>query len=773
MKTLSETTWETAQASPTNRLGRRVSVIGLSAAAALVLVFGVKLRAQPPRPSAASAQQAGIQAQQLHLSKSVLRAQSQIVRIDVEVTDGKGRPIEGLRPDQFTVTDDGKIEKISAYSYSDIEKMETAGPEDTTPIVVPVDNSAPNVRPAEAEAISNQVHDRRMIVLFFDMTSMGTDDILRAHDAADKFLKKQMSPADLVAIVTFGTNLSILANFTNDRTTLDKAIAALVPGAASQLANPLYAAAQNGEYSAQQDTGAAYTADETEFNVFNTDQKLEAIENLTEVLAGIPGRKALVQFTGGITQTGEENRAELRAATDAANRADVSIYSIDARGLFASPPGGDATTEASTGNSMFSGASVFHQIDQREDSRDTLATLSTDTGGRAFFDLGDLSDAFPKIQSENSGYYLIGYNLPPDVKRDGSWHAVRVKVNAPGEHVRYRNGYYAPRDFQHLEKEDRDQQLADAMNSESPKVDLPIAVETGIFRISDQQIYVPIAAKLSSTALDWAQKHDRREAAFDFAAEVRAVPSGQIVAQLRDTITVHLAEERYQQVSRSDLVYQGGVVLAPGNYRLKFLAREDESGKIGTFEQPLDIPARSAARMTLSSVLLSSQLVPAEKSSEVRTQGEGLRARIGASPLQVQGEKIIPSVTRFFNQGQTLYVFFQAYFPEKGGKASAFDENALRGGLVFFRNGVQVNATPLIAPAEINPRSHTASFRLSIPLAKLPKGRYTVQAVAIAAGTQQSAFGRSYFALEQAHTAAGAPAPATPASSVKSNALPN
>lgn len=744
-----------------------LAIIGLAVAS------GVQMHAQQATRPAESSAQSGVAGEQLHVSNGVLRAQSQIVRIDVEVTDSKGRPIKGLRADQFTITDDGKVEKIAAFSYADIEHMETAGPENSRPLVFPVDNSGPNVRPAEAEAISNEIHDRRMIVLFFDMTSMATDDILRAHDAAEKFLKSQMSPADLVAVVTFGTNLSILANFTNDRATLEKAVAALVPGAASQLGNPLYAAAQNGEYDVQQDTGAAYTADETEFNVFNTDQKLEAIENLTEVLAGIPGRKALVEFTGGITQTGEENRAELRAATDAANRADVSIYSIDARGLFATVPGGDATASAATGNSMFSGASVFHQTDQREGSRDTLATLSTDTGGRAFFGLGDLSDAFPKIESENSGYYLIGYNLPPDVKRNGSWHAVRVKVNAPGAHVRYRNGYYAPRDFQHLEKEDRDQQLADAMNSEDPEVDLPIAVETGMFRISDQQAYVPISAKLSSSALDWAKKHDRREAAFDFAAEVRAVPSGRIVAQLRDTITVHLDEQRYEQVSRSDLVYQGGVVLASGSYRLKFLAREDESGKIGTFEEPLSIPARSTSSMTLSSVLLSSQLVQAEKSSEVRTEGEGIRARMTASPLEVQGEKIIPSVTRFFNQGQTLYVFFQAYFPEKGAKNAAFDANTLRGGLVFFRNGVQVNATPLLAPTEIKERSHTASFRLSIPLAKLPKGRYTVQAVAIAAGTQQSAFGRSYFALEQAPAPPGAQtAPATTAPAPQSETSP-
>jgi VWFA-related protein len=721
--------------------------------AAGLLFAPVSVPAQQP-PSQAPAQQQPAPANPTF----VLRSQSNTVRIDVEVTDSSGKAIKGLRADQFEVSDDGKQQKISSFSYSDIEKIETATEDSAKPIVVPVDNEGPGA----ADAVTDTVRDRRMLVLFFDMTSMETDDILRAHAAAQKFLKTQMTPADLVSVVVFSTRLAVLANFTNDRAVLDKAIAEIVPGAATQIANPLYAAATNGEYDVQEYTGAAYTPDQTEFNVFNTDQKLAAVEGLANVLGGIPGRKALIEFTGGITQTGEENRAELRAAADAANRADVSIYSIDARGMFATPPGGDVTTNAATGTSMFSGASVYHQTDQREDSRDTLSTLSVDTGGKTFFDLGDLSDAFPAIQRDNSGYYLLGYDLPSGVKRDGTWHAIRVKVNAPGVHVRYRNGYYAPRDFQHLEKEDREKQLADAMRSESPEVDLPIAVETSMFRLSDTQVYVPISAKLSSSALDWAQKHDRREAAFDFAAEVLAQPSGQSVAQLRDTITVHLDEQQFQQVNRSNLVYQGGVVLAPGSYRLKFIARENESGKIGTFEQALTVPVRSAARMTLSSVLLSSQLVPVEKSTEVQIHAQGTRAQITGSPLEVEGQKIVPSVTRFFTQQQTLYVFFQAYYPEKTDKAETFDPATLRAGLVFFRGGVQVNATPLLPPTALDPKTRTASYRISLPLAKLPSGHYTVQAVAIAAGTQQSAFGRAYLALEQA-PAAPNPAAAPPA----------
>src|SRR5215472_10415815 len=699
-------------------------------------------RAQQAAAAQGSAPQNAAQQAPGESAQPVLRSSSDLVRIDVEVTDRYGKPVKGLRADQFTVTDDGQPQKASIFSYEDIEAVETAPDSDAKPIVLAVDTPNDVVAQDEGE----QARNRRLLVLFFDLTSLGNDDLIRAHDAAAKFVRQQMTRADLVSVVSLNTNLRVLCDFTNDRDRLNTAIARLLPGVSSQLSNPLYAAAQNGEYDVQQDTGAAFTADETEFNVFNTDQKLEAIEGLANVLSAIPGRKSVIEFTGGITQTGEENRTQLRAATDAANRANVSIYSIDSRGLMAAVPGGDVTSDAASGTSMFTGAAVFHQTDQREGSRDTLATLSTDTGGRAFFDLGDLSDAFPKIQQDNGGYYLVGYYLNANVKHDGSWHAVRVKVNAPGVKVRYRNGYYAPRDFQHLERESRDEQLAEAVHSDNPVVELPIAVETAMFRLNDEQVYVPISAKLSSTALDWAEKHGRRQAEFDFAAELRAIPSGQIVAQLRDTINVQLDQQRFEQVHQSNLVYQGGVVLSPGTYHLKFVARENESGKIGTFEQNFSAPARPPQRLSLSSVLLSSQLVPVEKSSEVQTRTQGVRAKLAASPLEMQGERIVPSVTLFFSPQQTLYVFFQAYYPEKG---DAFDANALRAGLIFFRNGVQVNTTPMLAAAAVDEKTHTASFRISLPLARLPAGRYSVQAIVIGAGTQQSAFGRAYLALEE------------------------
>jgi VWFA-related protein len=154
-------------------------------------------------------------------------------------------------------------------------------------VVIPLANNTPS----QSEALENQTRDRRMIVLFFDTSSMATDELLRARDSALNFVKKTMSPADLVGVVVYANTLKVLEDFTNDRKKLAAAVQSLTPGMTSQLATNDYAAATNGESDVSEYTGAAYTADETEFNVFNTDEKLAAVQSLANVLAAIPGEK--------------------------------------------------------------------------------------------------------------------------------------------------------------------------------------------------------------------------------------------------------------------------------------------------------------------------------------------------------------------------------------------------------------------------------------------------------------------------------------------------
>ncbi len=722
--------------------GSRFGRVLLTSLLIFTLAAGPSILAQEKKQQPADPRQAPPPPPQepARRGEAVIRATADLVLIDVQVTDRDTKPIRGLKPEHFTILEDDKAQKLSHFDYFDIEKVETAGVTDAAPVVVPLGAIA------APEQVRQAVRDRRLVVLFFDMTSMQPEELQRATDAGQKYIREQMSPADLVAVVAFSNRLGVVAPFTNDREGLLAAVARLRPGKDSQLASQGTGAAAAGEEAATEDTGAAFSADETEFNIFNTDRKLAALEAVSEMLRGIPGKKSVVHFTGGITQTGEENRSQLRSATDAANRANVSLYTVDVRGLQAAIPGGDASQGGAAGTAMFSGAAVFRQVASRQDSRETLATLSADTGGRMFADSGDFKEVFDKVQGDTSGYYLVGY-YSGNAQKDGRWRNVKVRVDTKaaalpsGARVRHREGYYAAKDYGLFTAEDRERQLDEAMRAENPRVELALALETAQFRLSAEETFVPVAAKLASSALEWAQKRGRHEAEFDFAAEVREETTGRPVAALRDTVKVKLEAERFAQVQQRAIVYQGGVILGPGNYRLKFLARENETGRVGTFEQGLSVAPRRAERLEISTVLLSSQLETVRKTGEVEKKALAPDARMQRSPLEVAGERIIPSVTRVFTTQQQLYVMFQAYVPQKS------DAARLRAGLVFFRNGQRVSETPLVEAAELDARTRTAAFRLSLPLEKFAPGRYTVQAVAVEAGADQAAFAKSYFAL--------------------------
>jgi VWFA-related protein len=709
-------------------------LLGSSLIGLLVVPASMGQQGQPPPLNPRSAPQAPPAAQQSNPAQRRIHVAVNLVLIDVRVTDRNGKSIRELKPEQLTVFEDDKSQKVSTFQYFDIAAIETAGTTEPKPIVVPLAGVAPT------ESVQQEIQNRRLIVLFYDLTSMQPDALLRAVKSGEQFLRAQMSPVDLVSVVAFGNQLRVLANFTNDRDALMRAIREIMPGEESGLMEFADAAPAPGEEVVAEDTGAAFTPDQTEFNVFNTDRKLSAVVSLSELLRQIPGKKSVIHFSSGITQTGEENRSQLDAAVDAANRSNVSIYTVDAGGLYATIPGGDASMGAAMGTAMFTGASIFRQVEMRHASRETLVTLATDTGGRAFFDLGDFSEVFRRVQEEGTCYYLLGY-YSTDSKHDGRWRRVRVKVNVPGAHVQYRRGYYAAKDYGAATAEDQQQQLDQAMRAEAPRVEFPVALETSYFRLNEREFFVPVAAKVDSTALEWLEKSGKHEARFDFAAEVRDEQSHRIVSALQDSIKISLGAERFQQVQRRALLYQGGVILPPGSYRVKFLACEHETGQIGTFEEDLKLPALQPAGLELSSVLLSSQLEPGKDTSEVKRSALGHDARLKVTPLDVQGGRIVPNVTRVFTTQQKLTVFFQAYW-----KAD-LDGSKLRAGLVFYRNGEWSSETPMSPPSQVDRKAHIASFRVELPLDKFQVGQYAVQVITVNTAREQAAFARNYFAL--------------------------
>ena len=176
-----------------------------------------------------------------------------------------------------------------------------------------------------------------------------------------------------------------------------------------------------------EDTGAAFVADETEFNILNTDQKLAALENAAKMLANLPEKKVLVYFSGGVSKTGVDNQAQLEATVNALMKANVVMYPMDVRGLMADPPGGAASTAGSRGTGAFNGSSYNSQRSSINDSQETLTTLAADTGGKAFLDSNDLALGIQLAQQSMSSYYILGY-YTNNIKEDGKYRKITVKL---------------------------------------------------------------------------------------------------------------------------------------------------------------------------------------------------------------------------------------------------------------------------------------------------------------------------------------------------------
>ena len=356
--------------------------------------------------------------------------------------------------------------------------------------------------------------DRRLIVLFFDFSAMQPEEIDRSVDAARKFVTTKLQPADLIAMVSLATNMHVDCDFTDDRDKLSGVLAAYTSSQGQGFDNGL-----TGSSEGTAETGGSYTEDDTDLNTFTADRKLLAIQSLVQVLGKLPQKKSIVYFSNGITQSGVDNQSALRAATAAAVKANTSIYSLDIRGLQAFPPGGEAQNASLHGQSAYSGASVLNDLNGNAASQDTLATLSADTGGKAFFDSNDFSGVFSQVQKDSSVYYVLGFTSSNPAK-DGRYRHLKVTVNRPDLKLDFRAGYYAGRDFEHLNHADREQQLEDELSAQLPRVDVPLYAGEAYFRRDESHYYLGVSLVVPGSQIPFVTEKDKDNATIDIIGEV-------------------------------------------------------------------------------------------------------------------------------------------------------------------------------------------------------------------------------------------------------------
>jgi VWFA-related protein len=690
--------------------------------AALVLVFA---SAQPVVAQISDQPQGGF----------VLKLNSELVLTNIVARDAKtGEVVRGLKQSDFRIYENGKQQQVSTFDFESVEMAAPLSEATISGLAAGTSGSkaAVAVRPED-------LRNHRLIVMFFDLTSMQPEDLDRSVEAAQEFLRNKMQPADLVALVSLGNTFKVDQDFTADKEMLAHKVA-VYNGTEGQGFAEGATANTN-----QVEDASGSTPDESEYNDINTDRELFALRSVAKSLEKITEKKSLLYFSGGISRDGIENQASLRAAVNAAVRANMAIYSVDTRGLQAISPLGSASTGSLRGTGAFNGGALTNNMNANFATQEVMASLSTDTGGKAFLDSNDFAPAFAQVQRDTSAYYAIGFHSS-DTARDGRFRKLTIKINRPGTTLEYRPGYYAPADFQHAGREDRERELDEQLASDLPATDMAIYLDALYFRLDENRFYMPVSLIVPGSQIPFVKGSDKDKATLDIIGEV-IDEAKRPIGHARETVKLNL--DPGLQARQKNIQYTTSFNLPPGKYRLKFVVRENQTGQMGSFEAEITLPEMKKAPLKMSSIVLASLRQPNKK----------------ASPLVRDGEEYVPNISHVFRQDQHLYLLYEIYSPAReklaadAPKGTKPDINLLSS-LELIQGGTKVYETPLVQARAINVEGRDAvAVELDVPLSGLKPGPYLCQLNVIDDAQGSFAFPR-FAVLVKAPLAAPAPADA-------------
>jgi VWFA-related protein len=688
---------------------------------------------------------------------TTIKMRADTVLTNVDVRDKKtGEVIKGLKESDFTITEDKKPQKIISFDYQNVDEAALLAEKDTTVagVTTTKKKTIADLVNNDFAATPSELKDRRLVVMFFDLSSMQPEDVTRAVDSAKDYINKQMAPADLVASVSLVAGLSMDQDFTNDKTALMKAVSKYdgTEGSGFALGN------EGGDGSSDSDDSSSFTADDSEFNSLNTDRQLYAIRTVCKAIEGVDQKKEMMYFSGGLTRQGIENQASIRAAGNECAKANTAIYAVDTRGLQAINVLGDASQGSKRGTAAYSGAAMQSALNSNFSSQETLGTLAMDTGGKLFTDSNDFGPAFTQMQHDSEAHYILGFNST-NKARDGAYrHLTVTLLNHPEATITYRKGYYAPADFQHSKTEDRELALTEQMRSDVPATDVSIYLQALYFRLEDGKFYIPVSLVIPGSQINVVQVKDKDKATIDILGEVKNA-QGIAVGNARQTVPLTL--DASQNLQKRNVQYSTGFILAPGKYHLKFVVRENQSGNMGSFETDIIVPDMKKTPLKLSSIVMSSQRNPNTAKKVV-------------NPLVRDGLEWVPNVPHVFRQDQHLYFLYEVYDPKKEGAEPAAAGAAAPGvakagtpvrvltSIEFLIGGVKVYETPLVEAKEINiPERSAVAFQFDVPLTGLKAGTYVCQVNVIDDAGGSFSFPR--MALRVTAAAPAVPAVATPA----------
>ena len=661
-----------------------------SIAAAATVTLAAQQAPQPPPPSDSQ-------------PPITFRAEINYVEVDARVVDKDGAFVGGLTAADFQVLEDGKPQKIDAFSFVNIPVARQERPLFAK-------------APIESDVVTNlDGYDGRVYVLVLDDQHTNPLRSQRTKQAARTFVQRYIGANDMAAVVYTSGRSDVAQEFTSSQrrllTAVDKFMGRKLRSSTlerlEEESRTRGTRQQGDRIDDPFDQERAYTARTT----------LDSLRNLANYLSGISGRrKAIIYFSEGIDYdiydvfgTGGASTV-LQASRDvvaAATRANVAIYGIDPRGLGAMADDMIEVQDMPQDASLGLGMTSFG--DEARRSQDSLRVLSSETGGFAVVNQNDMASQFEKVVADNSQYYLLGY-YSNSTKRDGKFHKIEVKVGRPGLTVRSRKGYVnarigaPPKDDGKTAPE-----LRAAMLSPLPMTALPLALNAAVFKGPEGKGAVVLSTLVGGRDLPLVEKNGTFNNDLEVALSV-ADYGGKNYPGDRATLTLALKPDSVPRLRAGGFRILNAIDLPPGRYLLRAAAREGNSQKAGSVLYDLDVPDFSKEKLSISSVALTSAasaMVPTAKPKDPL-------AKMLPGPL---------TTYRDFVAGDELALFVEIY--DNTGKAphKVAIEASLKseGGQSVFQTTEDRDSSELAG----GPGGY--GFTARIPLKDVPPGLYVLR----------------------------------------------
>ncbi|MDQ3635623.1 MAG: VWA domain-containing protein [Acidobacteriota bacterium] len=622
----------------------------------------------------------------------IVKISTNLIQIDVTVTDNKGNVVRDLKPEDFEIYENGKKQDISNFSFISAnseaaktkEKNDKPDKLDITPLPT-------KIRPEQV---------RRTIALVVDDLTLSFESTHFVRRALKKFVDEQMQDGDLVAIIRTGGGIGALQQFTTDKRQLYAAIEkirwnmignggamAFAPLEASPLENAKSLGANVSDEDLENEKNRIQESNQFRENYFAVGT-LGAINFTIRGMRELPGRKSVILLSDGFSLTStnkgftENNRVlqALRGLVDLANRSSVVVYTIDGRGLQYTGLTAADDTAGLSGQQL--GEKISERSGKLLDTQAGLTYLAKQTGGFAIYNNNDISGGVGKILEDQS-YYLIGYQPDDDTfnPEKRRFNNLDVKVKREGVKVRYRSGFFGVSDEQ-LQKpvyKTAGEQILNAISSPFAINDIKLNLNT-LFR-SDvkDNLFLNSYVFINAEDLSFTNEPDgSKKAVFDILA-MSFGDNGVPVDRISKTYTITVKKDGIESFTKNGFVYYFTFpVKKPGAYQMRVAIRDHESEKVGSASQFVEVPKLKKDRLMLSGIVLENisfeqyqNLNQPEKAGQIN------------SNTQNESDPLIDTALREFKKGTVLNYGFEIY----NAKAEKMQKPQLEMRIRLFYNG--------------------------------------------------------------------------------------